>query len=78
MVTYFPAIAMVPPISTITMYLDGYSTYFDVKLTKSNEIEYIKFGYFYENIQYVDIGHATMTFSNVGTTKIPHGVKSYE
>ena len=78
MVTYFPAIAMVPPFSTITLFLDGYSTYFDITLTETNDIEKIEFGYFYPNIQYNDIGHSTMTFSNVGTTKIPHGLKSYE
>ena len=78
MVSYMGYIALVPPISTITLMLDGYTTYFDIKLDENGDLSYIDFGYVYEYYLSMEIATCRLEFYDVGTTKIPHGLKSYE
>ena len=78
MVSYIGYIAIVPPISTITLMLDGYTNYFNIKLDENDNIEFIEFGYYYEYYMSSEIATCRLEFSNVGTTKIPHGLKTYE
>ena len=78
MVSYIGYIAIVPPISTITLMLDGYTNYFNIKLDENDNIEFIEFGYYYEYYLSSEIATCRLEFSNVGTTKIPHGLKTYE
>ena len=77
LVGYIGYIALVPPISTITLMLDGYTTYFDIVLDAEGNLDYIDFGYVYEYTFSVEIATARLDFYDIGTTKIPHNLKEY-
>ena len=71
---YIASIAIVPPLSTISQYLDKFGTGMDVYLTEDGNIDYVEFSFLFHNgFEYLE-SKSILRFSNIGTTVLPYNL----